>query len=270
MQYLMIRIKFHWLAYGILILCTFPAVHAQESADSRSGRESRERAMLEKAVREKAMLGSWLEMQRAATDEATEWQWQKELIIQTLEIYKDERELLLKQIEASSVEKEAQELRSNEEALARAKTHIEQWREKLNALKPRIRSLIAKFPPPLATLMSEEIEFFQSSAEDNDVAETLSMMTRVLSEAERFQRNVTQTTHTIALGEKTYDAKVVYFGLGRAYFLSGASAGVGSPAAEGWEWTERGELREQVALLIEVMEKTEQPQLISLPVQLKP
>ncbi len=265
MQYLTIRIKFHWLVYGILILSTFPAVHAQESAEDRSRRESRERA-----VREKAMLESWLQMQRAATDEATEWQWQKELITQTLEIYRSERELLLQQIEASSVEKEAQELRSNEEALARAKTHIEQWRERLNALKPRVRSLIAKFPPPLTNLLREEIEFLESSEGSDDVAETLSMMIRVLSEAERFQRNVTQTTHTISLGEKTYDAEVVYFGLGRAYFLSSTRAGVGSPAAEGWEWTERTELKEQVNLLIEVIEKAEQPQLISLPVQIKP
>ena len=69
----------------------------------------------------------------------------------------------------------------------------------------------------------------------------------------------------------TYTVKVLYLGLCRAYFTSGSgeTAGVGSPTSEGWSWAQRPEIADEVLRIMAVHQKSSQPQIISLPVQLQ-
>jgi len=222
---------------------------------------------------EKRLLEDWLRMQSLASDEAEEWRRQKDLLKQTLDVYASERVLLEQEMEASSVEVDLQILEESKAELARYRASLVQVSEVIERLTPRFLTLIHQFPDSLKLSLEESINVLERkklSNADSDVTGRLRAMIQILSEGEHFQRSITLAREEITLGDTVYEAEVVYFGLGRAFFRSGKKVGVGSPLNIGWRWEEVEESKLHMNLLIDVLENREKPELISLPMQIKP
>jgi hypothetical protein len=67
--------------------------------------------------------------------------------------------------------------------------------------------------------------------------------------------------------EKSREFRVLYFGLGVAYFVndSGTVAGWGNPEKNGWQWTRQDELAKEITTGVSMMENRALPRFIKLP-----
>ena len=135
-----------------------------------------------------------------------------------------------------------------------------------------MRKLVTRFPQPLQEELTTEINVLDGSNALDEPRDVLKSIIAVLNTASRFNRTVTLVEETRAVSdEKKITVKVLYLGLCRAYFTSGSgeTAGVGSPTSEGWSWAQRPEIADEVLRIMAVHQKSSQPQIISLPVQLQ-
>ena len=71
-------------------------------------------------------------------------------------------------------------------------------------------------------------------------------------------------------GGKKMTVDVVYLGLARAFYTSGAgdTAGIGTPTSNGWQWQEKPDLADEIRKTIAVHQKDSSPQLLKLPISI--
>lgn len=190
------------------------------------------------------LVEKWLETERLLSREAQDWQSEKEHTNQLLEIYRKELALLDEELaragkNAGLVDEEAESLKAKIAASEAARREAIAF---LTKIKPRVVTLIGKFPPPLQDSIEEEILSLKSDVTNGNAAEILRSMIKTLQEAARFNRTFTFGEEEITLDGESYSARLMYFGLSRAYFLAGQKAGLATPGEAGWQFEERSEL----------------------------
>lgn len=223
-------------------------------------------------AQEKAVIEDWLAMQRAVADERSDWKIQKDFLERTLEVYESEREVLKSQILAAKTSQKKSELDADKAKLEQYKASAAKVEAVMKKLQPKFIALANQFPEILVATLVEELNLLEEETElgGKNVSEKLRAMVRVLREADRFQRKTTLVREEIVMAGEAREAEVVYFGFGRAFFQAGKVVGVGYPEESGWKWDVRSDIAFDVKLLIDVLEKGEQPQLVTLPIQVKP
>ena len=190
------------------------------------------------------LVAQWLQTERLLSQEAEDWKAEQEHTNQLLELYRKELTLLDQELAAAGknaglIDKEAETLK---EKIAASETARRKAITFLNVLKPRLLVLAQKFPAPLKDSIEEQTLGLKNEVTNKNAAEALRSVVKILQEASRFNRTFTFNEELIELGGETYTAKVMYFGLSRAYFLAGQKAGLATPGQDGWTFVERNEL----------------------------
>jgi len=246
----------------LTMLLAMVASHAQESdltADPESSRE---------------LIRQWVQTERIISEEKSAWQVEKQQMQELLGIYQQELKLLDEELNQAGTSAEL--IDENKEKLEASLRQYRDARQLLRAtitrLLPRMRKLVTRFPQPLQEELTTEINVLDGSNALDEPRDVLKSIIAVLNTASRFNRTVTLVEETRAVSdEKKITVKVLYLGLCRAYFTSGSgeTAGVGSPTSDGWTWAQRPEIADEVLRIMAVHQKSSQPQIISLPVQLQ-
>jgi hypothetical protein len=86
-----------------------------------------------------------------------------------------------------------------------------------------------------------------------------------------FHRSVHLERQEFSLDDgKSREFRVLYFGLGVAYFVndSGTVAGWGKPLTTGWQWTRNDELAKEITTGVSMIENRTLPRFIQLPLPL--
>jgi hypothetical protein len=94
----------------------------------------------------------------------------------------------------------------------------------------------------------------------------------ILNEVNKFNRDITVTNELRELpGGSMAEVTVVYLGLGQAYYVTsgGDGAGVGRPAADGWEWTAANHLAPEIFRTVEILKNAQPPAFVPLPVEIR-
>ncbi len=190
------------------------------------------------------LVEKWLETERLLSREAQDWQAEKEHTNQLLEIYRKELALLDEELaragkNAGLVDEEAESLKAKIAASEAARREAIAF---LTKIKPRVVALIGKFPPPLKDTIEEEMISLKSAVTNDNAAEILRSIIKTLQEAARFNRTFTFGEEEITLDGESYSARLMYFGLSRAYFLAGQKAGLATPGEAAWQFEERNEM----------------------------
>jgi len=221
------------------------------------------------------LIRQWVQTERIISEEQTAWQIEKQQMTDLLDIYQEELKLLDEELNlaGASAELVDENKEKLEAGLAQYRQARQMLRESMARLLPRIQKLVKRFPDPLLKELDADLDFLNSPEALESPREVLKSMIAVLNAAGRFNRTLTlaDETRTLANGKRV-SVNVIYLGLCRAYFTAetGPLAGFGMPSdAEGWSWVEAEDMAEQVRKTIRVYLKSEQPQLIDLPLQLQ-
>jgi hypothetical protein len=193
----------------------------------------------------RAALEQWLETRRVESRERADWTVERELLQDSQQFLSAERERLQGLLD---------ELAEQQDMAQTERTDLAQEREQLAAsaaiveralpqLEAQILRLAAGFPRPLREQVQPLLRRIPQEGHRANIgmAERLQNIVGILSEADRFNGNLTLTREIREQGETGMTAaevRTLYIGLSMAYFVdgSGRNAGIGFPSADGWQW----------------------------------
>lgn len=224
----------------------------------------------------KAALEKWVETKQLTSKERQQSRQEEELLHARIELLQarvndvrtrtDEirKELLQAQEKQASLDAESAKL---DRALATL-------RDRVSTLESHTQALLKGAPEPLQRKAEVLSQQFPKDPMKTDL--TLSLRYQnvigVLNMMNNFNNEVTLTTEVRELGEgKAMEVRVLYYGLGQAYFCNkdASVAGVGWPGPDGWKWETRNQIGPTVASLIAQQLNEKTPGYEALPVTIR-
>lgn len=246
--------RFTGLALALCCLATGPA--AGEAATDAAVAELRE------------TISKIVDTQSQSSRERSDWSARKDQMAALLELHRRELALLDEELEqagqsAGPYDETREEVQAELERL-RASRRLAA--EAVARNTPRMLALAARFPAPLAQETAAERLGLESWQAGDEPREALQAILGLLAKAEQFNRRITRTQEV----RDGREVEVVYLGLARAFFADrSGNAGVGEPAADGWNWTARPEIHAEVTKAFATLDKRRPPQLVELPLQIR-
>ena len=215
------------------------------------------------ALRE--LLGKWVETRQLISEEKQDWKESETMLEERIDLMKDRisevRESINKaQDGIATTEEKHSELTAENKSLEDA---LNALRTRLVPLESRTLQLLGRLPQPAR----EKVKALSQQIPENPDKTELSLSTRyqnligVLNEINKFNNEVLVTTEVRQLTDgKSMEVKVLYFGLGQAYYCNqeGNIGGVGRPGEQGWQWQRQDDIAPRVATAIAVY-RNEQP-----------
>ena len=224
----------------------------------------------------RSTLDKWVETRQLISKTRSDWQSDKEMLEQSVQLYERELKSIEEQMgklntNNTQAEKERAQaessLKSSNEALERARQFAIGFEEKLSKLVPQL-------PAPLQELLKPSLARIPTNSANTKMpaTERIQVAVGLLNEMDKFNNAVTifNEKRTNGKGEEVA-VQCVYVGLGVGYFVNDAGdfAGIGSPGANGWEWTPKPEVASQVKEAIRIYRNEHPAALVSLPVTIK-
>ena len=233
-------------------------------------------AEADKLSETRSTLEKWVETRQLISKTRTDWQTDKETLEQTIKLF--ERELKgvedqftklntnSTQVEKERLETEAS-LKASNEGLAPAQQFATEFEAELAKLVPRLPTPLQDILKPLLARLPTDPAQTKMKA-----TERVQVIVGILNELDKFNNGVT------IFSEKRKNAsgaemavETVYVGLGAAYFVNDAGdfAGMGTPGANGWEWTTKPEIGPAVREVIRIYRNERPARFVGLPATIR-
>jgi len=209
-----------------------------------------------------------VDTQTMESKERTDWEARKAEFAALLELHRREIALLHEELEKSG-----QSAPGHGESADAMKAEIETLKETRRLAKqavardvPRAVALTQRFPDPLRKDCEAEIASLSAWTATDEPREALQSILSLLAKAQQFDRRLTRATE-IRDGR---EVDVLYLGLARAFYADRKEgAGIGQPGAEGWTWTTKPEIREQLLSAFDMLDKKRPPSMVRLPLEIQ-
>jgi len=224
----------------------------------------------------RSTLEQWVETRQLISKTQTDWQSDKELLEQSLQLF--DRELIVideqtAKLATNSAQADKERLQA-ETQLQSEQTSLERTKEFAADFESRLIKFAPELPTPLQELLKPLLARIPSDAKNTKmpITERVQVLVGVLNELDKFNNAVT------IFGEKRNNDKgeavaveTVYVGLGAGYFVNdaGTFAGMGFPGANGWEWSIKPALASAVREVVRIYRNEQPARFISLPVVVK-
>jgi hypothetical protein len=221
------------------------------------------------------VMGKWIETQQILSKERNEWQQEKEILANRLDLLKKEIATLdekTKEAEKSVAETNAKhdELTAQEDELAATSAELERA---VGAMEADVKKLFKSLPEPVTTKLAP---LYQRIPEDSantrvTVAERFQNVLGILNELNKTNTEITVSYEVRELADgKPSEVRVMYVGLTQAYYVSArGEAGIGRPASDGWKWEPSKSVATSVSTALEIIQGKQSPAFVPLPVKLQ-
>ncbi|MFP4157248.1 MAG: DUF3450 family protein [Opitutales bacterium] len=205
------------------------------------------------------VLAEWVETRQIISQERSDWQTEKAILSDTVDLLSNELERLEKQIadleeSATVADEERAELTTQRDALSAGSDAV---LENIGALETQLREIAAQLPAPLVDKIKPLTRRLPDDPENTKLSlgERVQNVVGILSQAGKFNSTMTLTSETQELDNgKQVQVSTLYWGNAIAYFVddSGEYAGYGTPGEDGWEWTQLDEAGAAIRELLAV------------------
>ncbi|MEI8120632.1 MAG: DUF3450 family protein [bacterium] len=218
------------------------------------------------------ILDKWIETQQVIARESKEWQQGKETLSSRLDLARKEVtsiEEKLKQVEGST-----DTMAKQRETLQAENVRLKKSAERLSSaayrLETRIEAVFPMLPDPVQAKLKPLYDRIplKGAVTKVSAAERFQNVLGILSEAIKANSEIPVIFEVRNLENgKPAEVRVLYVGLGQAYYLSAAGqAGIGRPSTNGWKWEVSDAIARDVQKAIEIQEGKRPPAFVSLPV----
>jgi hypothetical protein len=220
-------------------------------------------------------MGKWLEMQQLISKERNEWTQGKEILVGRIDLVRREITGLEEKIRAAQTEVdrtdvERDALRGENEVLAAIGTQLA---SSVSGMERDVLRLYAALPEPFQTKLEPLRQRVPEdpSATRVSAAERYQNVLGILNEVNKANSEITVTYEVRELGGgRPSEVRVVYVGLGQAYYVSaGGEAGIGRPAEGGWRWEPAPAVSADVLRTLEIIQGKQSPAFVPLPVRIQ-
>ena len=217
-----------------------------------------------------AMVGQLTELRLQQSRAEQAWQEQQPQLEREAELLRRERDLLKQELEGYRGEQSslAEERADLVEKRERLQTALKDLDPALRRAELGLRELQARIP---ATLLGEYARVFaelpadDAAAAAQGVGARLQRVLALYSHVQKLQHDISVTRELIALDGGRREMDVLYLGLCAGYAVSGASAALGSPAEEGWNWRAAEGLAGPIAGAVAIYRREQPASLLALP-----
>lgn len=224
----------------------------------------------------RSTLEQWVQTRQLISKTRSDWDADKETLAQTTALYERELKSIAEQMSQVStnnaqVEKERLTATASQSELEAA---AEQARTLVAGLEKRVQELAPSFPPPLAEKLSSSLKRIPADPVNTKMSglERMQNIVGILNEVDKFNAAVTVVSEVQKNSSGAeVQVETLYLGLAQAYFVdkAGEYAGVGTPAATGWQWTPNNGLASKIQKTISMYKNATPADFVSLPVQIK-
>jgi hypothetical protein len=221
------------------------------------------------------VLEKWVETKQLISREKQKWQIQKEILTDRTRLLESQVQDLDRKIEEArnAIEKTGEKQEELTDQYEKLESAISLLRERIALLEVNTLRLLNKLPNPVR----EQVEPLSQEIPTDPEQTTLPLSTRyqnligVLNYINKFNNAITVTTEVRRLnGNQAVEVKVMYLGLGQAYYSNDTATvgGVGRPTAEGWKWERRDNIAPAVSSAIAMYNNETPADYVALPVDI--
>jgi len=221
-------------------------------------------------------LEQWVETERRIADEKSEWETEKDNLLDLLALYKEELRVLDESIEAAAADVSAAETKRAEitemgERVGQIEAQVE---DAIVRAEIGLKALAVRLPKPLLQEISPVFNQLPKNPRDTklSIGQRIQFVVAVLTQIQKFNSAVTVTEEFREFSDgKQVQIDAVYFGLGAAYYVDKANqhAGFGRLAESGWEWQDDDGLVSRVRQTIEIYGAPGKAAFVELPVEIR-
>ena len=224
----------------------------------------------------RSTLEKWVETRQLISKTRGDWQSDKEMLEQSIQLFERELKAVEEQrAKLSTNSTQADKERAQAEAqLKSANESLDQTKQFASGVEGDISKLVPRLPKPLQEILKPSLARLPSDPANTKMAATerAQVIVGILNEIDKFNSAVTIFSEK-RKNEKGEEVAVetVYLGLGAAYFVSDACdfAGTGTVGANGWDWTVKSELGSSIKEMLRIYRNERPPRFISLPATIK-
>jgi len=223
----------------------------------------------------RAVLAKWMETERIIAQERAEWQHSRDMLRARIDLVNGEiqaQKEKTKQLETSGAELGAKRATFQADDQS-ARAALDALSGRIGALEGSLRTLAARFPEPLLLKIRPLLDRMPADPSHTSVslAERFQNVVGILNEANKFDNDISMNAEVRKLSDGTpSEVRVVYVGLGQAYFVSAkGEAGIGRPGPDGWHWEIDRSIAPSVAQVVEILQAKSKPKLVPLPVTIQ-
>jgi hypothetical protein len=223
----------------------------------------------------RSVLAKWMETERIIAQERDAWQHSRDMLKARIDLVNGE--IQAQQEKMTQLKTTGADLGGKRAALAAddqtARGALDTLSESIGSLEEAVRGLSVRFPEPLLARVRPLLDRMPADPAHTKVslAERFQNVVGILNEANKFDNDISMNAEIRTLANGTpSEVRVVYVGLGQAYFVSAnGEAGIGHPGPDGWRWEVDRTIAPAVAQVVEILQAKSKPKLVPLPVDIR-
>ncbi len=224
----------------------------------------------------RSVVGKWVEARKMIAEARSDWTVEKEILEQSIAAFERELQSLARQLEqvdsgSSQTDKELLAIQQEKEALEQAGSEL---KFAVGKLEGKLRSLAPGFPAPVTEKIAPLFNRIPKDPENtkSSLSFRLQNILGILSELDKFNGSLTVVSE-LRKNEAGAEVqtRVLYVGLGQAYFIdkAGEFCGYGISSPSGWSWSVQKEMGPAIAKAISIYENSEPAVFVDLPVRVQ-
>jgi septal ring factor EnvC (AmiA/AmiB activator) len=224
----------------------------------------------------RSVLEKWVEAKQLISSEKQNWKARKEILVDRSRLLEGQVKDLEEKIAAANADIEKTEEKRDSLSVEHKKMDaaISLLEDSIAKLEKRTLDLLVRLPEPV----QEQVAPLSQEIPDTADQTALPLSTRyqnligVLNYINKFNNAITLTTEVRTLdNSQAVEVKVIYIGLGQAYFSNDAATigGVGVPTDDGWKWERRDEIASEVSSAIAMYNSEQTADYVALPVDIQ-
>lgn len=209
-----------------------------------------------------------VDIQTTESQERLDWKARKDEFAALLDLHTRELKLLDEELNqagqsAPGHEESTEQIKAEIDALKKARRLTT---EVVSRNLPRIISLAKRFPQILLKEAEVELATLRAWKTTDEPRDSLRSILAVLAKAQQFNRRFTRATEI----REGREIEVLYLGLAQAFYMDHKDqAGIGQPGADGWEWKSKPEIRSELTVAFETLDKKRPPAMVTLPLEIR-
>ena len=215
------------------------------------------------------VLDQWVQTRQITSQAKSDWRLEQSILADTQALLRGELERLQASLadlqgSATAADEDRAQLSAKKEAMTAATAVIA---ARIGTLEAQIQTILQTLPKPLLEGIKPLIRRLPKDPANTQLSlgERVQNIVGILSQADKFNRTITQTSEARAI-----DGRTLYWGLAMAYYVdaTGEYAGIGFPGKEGWQWPQLTGAGPQIKQLLDVYAGTEAIQFVELPARI--
>jgi len=209
-----------------------------------------------------------VDVQTRASQELHDWEGRKATMADLIDLHRRELELLGEELgqsgrSAPGHDEAVTEAQDEIAALGAARARLA---EAVGRARPRLLALAGRFPAPLADDCRSELATLAAWQPGGEPRDALQPMLGVLAKAAQFNRRISRSMATI----EGREVEVLHLGLARAFYADrSGNAGIGLPAADGWQWRSDPALNRAILQAFDILDQKRPPSRVGLPLHIE-